>query len=622
MHEAAGHGDKFFFPNHGKVIVSDLFTYKDNDEIKPIEKEADFVAKSIKYAFEDSSYVVYDKCNNISRKLQPSDCCILYRSSTNVEIFEKYLQKYKINYLRSENNGFFDRPEVQDVISLFKVITNPYDIFSLSMICKSPLSDVDEDEFIIILSDSTKLNKVKKIDFIFDSLMSSGSNFITMLKYFIDISFNLEIKDLVYEVYEKFNILSNYSNSFYGESDFIISNLERLKEVIFSIESRGCLSLVNLIEDLLLLERNNSIGCLNSNSNSVQLMTIHKAKGLEFPFVCVVDTESSWYRFDPYWVKGENGLRYLGTKKNNPYNDLEFDFFINKHDSIFLRESLRLLYVSLTRSSQYLIISANSKKEGTNNFYTKMRRVISSSNEFIYNGEIHAAENKALELSDNASLIKNTCTVDKHFSLINKSNIPHNIDIVNPNDLLPLNSKNDKNDLWYGQSLNKNIKSAIGSFIHNCFDVYFSSDNFALEDQWLSFFSTLKLGKYEKDILYKNKGSIFKEINRSIESCFFIEIKEKSEKIYSEKPVVFLDNTRIIRGCIDLCVYYSFDFIRVIEYKCTEPQEGIGLLEYCLSRGYDKQVKAYYNSIKNIEKSLHIEAGIWLTKKAKYIKII
>ena len=351
-------------------------------------------------------------------------------------------------------------------------------------------------------------------------------------------------------------------------------------------------------------------------------MTIHKAKGLEFPFVCVVDTESSWYRFDPYWVKGENGLRYLGTKKNNPYNDLEFDFFINKHDSIFLRESLRLLYVSLTRSSQYLIISANSKKEGTNNFYTKMRRVISSSNEFIYNGGIHTAENKALELSDNASLIKNTCTVDKYFSLINKSNIPHNIDIVNPNDLLPLNSKNDKNDLWYGQSLNKNIKSAIGSFIHNCFDVYFSSDNFALEDQWLSFFSTLKLGKYEKDILYKNKGSIFKEISRSLESCFFIEIKEKSEKIYSEKPVVFLDNTRIIRGCVDLCVYYSFDFIRVIEYKCTEPQEGIGLLEYCLSRGYDKQVKAYYNSIKNIEKSLHIEAGIWLTKKAKYIKII
>jgi ATP-dependent helicase/nuclease subunit A len=624
LHAAAKEGDAFFFPNHGRVIVSDLFTYddKDSDDLKPIEKEADFVAKSLKAAFKDNSYAVYDKCTNTSRRLLPSDCCILYRSATNVAVFEKYLQKYKINYLRSENNGFFDRPEVQDVISLFKYIANPYDIFSLSMICKSPLSDVNEDEFIRILSDSTKLSKVKKADFIFDGLISSGSKFIEVLKYFVDIAFKLEIKDLVYEAYEKFGILNSYFNSSYGESKFILSNLERLKEVVFSIESKGCLSLAHLIEELLLLENNDTIGCLNSNSNSVQLMTIHKAKGLEFPFVCLVDTESSWYRFDPYWVKGENGLRYLGTKKNNPHNDIEFDFFINKYDNIFLKESLRLLYVSLTRASQYLMISANSKKKDTNNLYTKIRKVVSSSDEFVYSGRVHTLDNKALELSDNLPLINNRCEDKKHFPLICKSNIPHDVDIINPNDFLSPYSKTGNIDLWYGHKLNKNIKAAIGSFIHNSFDMYFSYGNLDLEYQWSLFFSTLRLDKYDKEILYKNKESIFEEINRSLASCFFTEIKEKSDKIYSERPVVFLDNARIIRGCVDLCVYYSFDFIRVIEYKCTEPQEDSTLFEYCLSRGYDKQVKAYYNSIKNIEKSLQIEAGIWLTKKAKYVKII
>ena len=112
------------------------------------------------------------------------------------------------------------------------------------------------------------------------------------------------------------------------------------------------------------------IGCSQANPSSVSLMTIHKSKGLEFPFVFVVETAEPWYRLDRYWAKSSRGLSLLELPHDRPIANNIFQSKINVWKEHLYHESQRLLYVSLTRASQYLMVSGNiQKSEKAESFY-------------------------------------------------------------------------------------------------------------------------------------------------------------------------------------------------------------------------------------------------------------
>jgi ATP-dependent exoDNAse (exonuclease V) beta subunit len=90
--------DRPHVPNCGKILIRELFMGDDEESTKPVEKEAAFLAATLRNAIsEPEGFPVYDKKTEKFRPLRPEDCCILYRSSTNVAIFEDALRNQLTN---------------------------------------------------------------------------------------------------------------------------------------------------------------------------------------------------------------------------------------------------------------------------------------------------------------------------------------------------------------------------------------------------------------------------------------------------------------------------------------------------------------------------------------------
>ena len=151
-----------FIPNKSKVILAPLFSSQNSATLSPIEKEAEFIADSLyKILYrENKKHQIYDKKNKKFREIKASDCCILYRNATHVEIFERYLLNKGIPYFREEQKGFFARPEIRDLLSYLQFMMSPCDVLSLYNFFKESSSFHLSDELIYEVCQNYKEEEV------------------------------------------------------------------------------------------------------------------------------------------------------------------------------------------------------------------------------------------------------------------------------------------------------------------------------------------------------------------------------------------------------------------------------------------------------------------------------
>src|SRR5690606_2914567 len=104
-----------------------------------------------------------------------------------------------------------------------------------------------------------------------------------------------------------------------SEGELAKANLQKFYELVLKAEEDGFRDLVSLFNELDRLEETEEIGNAATGREAVTLMTIHKSKGLEFPFVILVGTGEPWEKRDLYWAKGDHpdfgpGMYYVGKK--------------------------------------------------------------------------------------------------------------------------------------------------------------------------------------------------------------------------------------------------------------------------------------------------------------------
>lgn len=263
-----------------------------------------------------------------------SDYAVLYRTNAQSRVFEDAFRKANIPYKMYGGLKFYDRKEIKDMIAYLRVIQNKQDEIGLQRILNVPKRGIGgktiEKLFEIKGDDNTLYSAI--VESVERNEFSKKVN--KNLNEFVDIVENLtELKQKigVTEILEKVMNETGYLKLLKEENTIeSLSRLDNLKELVSATTEFERSSETGLLEDFLaeVSLQADIDGLVEDELNSAVMMTLHSAKGLEFPNVFLVGVEENI-----------------------------FPSFRSIEDSEALEEERRLAYVGITRAEKKLFIS-------------------------------------------------------------------------------------------------------------------------------------------------------------------------------------------------------------------------------------------------------------------------
>ena len=278
------------------------------------------------------------------------DFVILYRTNAQSRAIEDFLRRNAISYVIVGGIKFYERKEIKDFLAYLRVIDNPNDSVSLGRILNVPtrgigdatktkLFDFAEDKKIPLAEILLKVEEIPNISpRIKNVLKSLGELFV---KY-RSLSESFSFDELARVLNDEIGFLRLFKEEGTIEA---MNRYDNIQEILAAIsefcETRENPSLASFLEEVVLLS---DIDNWNDQSNVVTLMTVHSAKGLEFPVV---------------FLSGlEEGLFPLSRSKEDP-EDFE--------------EERRLFYVGLTRAKEKVYLSwSQTRRRFTEGFYNQV----------------------------------------------------------------------------------------------------------------------------------------------------------------------------------------------------------------------------------------------------------
>lgn len=290
-----------------------LFT--ESDDGAPVEIE------SLRDETEEANFVAL-KILNMQRQYPDfSNFAVLYRTNAQSYAFEKAFINSHISYKIVGGVRFYDRKEVKDVLAILKLIISQRDKVSLERVVKNVLSGVGEASFnkILVAIDALPEKDPLINPDILDVLGSARARngFLRLVNFVKKASTKMNPGEIVKDSIEYFdfrNLLDDGTPSF----DERMGNLEVLASNASTYDK---------LEDFLADASLMSSADESSEKNSVTLMTLHAAKGLEFPVVFIVGMEEGLF----------------------PSSRIE--------DEESLEEERRLAYVGMTRAKRQLFLT-------------------------------------------------------------------------------------------------------------------------------------------------------------------------------------------------------------------------------------------------------------------------
>lgn len=245
--------------------------------------------------------------NKMNHQLKDGDFAILYRTNAQSRAMEDALRKKDIPYRIYGGLSFYQRKEIKDVLSYLRLVLNPKDEEALKRVINYPARGIGETTMERLIVAANHYNRsifevMKNIDKI-DLKINSGTktklqDFVTMIESFQVLNQSYDAFQITEHVSKKTGMLQELKKDGTPEGIARIENIEELlngmrdfveeqKEIA---DARGSLS--EFMEDVALAtDLDNDKG----DSDRVALMTVHLAKGLEFPYVYIVGMEEELF---------------------------------------------------------------------------------------------------------------------------------------------------------------------------------------------------------------------------------------------------------------------------------------------------------------------------------------
>lgn len=299
---------------------------------------------TVKHTFtdgEEGRYVsdtIFDL--SMQKQAKPTDFAVLYRTNAQSRAIEDALRKKDISYRIYGGLSFYQRKEVKDALSYLRILVNPKDEEALKRVINYPARGIGQTtiEKLVVAANHYKrpiftvLENLDKVDININAgTKIKLQNFITMMQSFQIFSQNNDAYDTAQHVVNQTHLLKDLGKDDTPEG---ISRIENIQELLNGIndfiskqnEENLDTSLTSFLEDVALATDFDNDK--KENDESVSLMTIHAAKGLEFPYVFVVGLEENLFP----------SAMSMNTRAE-------------------LEEERRLFYVALTRAEKAAFLS-------------------------------------------------------------------------------------------------------------------------------------------------------------------------------------------------------------------------------------------------------------------------
>ncbi len=292
------------------------------------------------------------------RPLLYRDIALLLRSRNGLEEFEQAFIRNGIPYVVSGGVGYFQTQDVYDMYNYLRFLLNTSDDVALAGILRAPFFSVSDAE----LFDAARSRGGKTL---WEALAGPGPRAVPSVAHARDViaedlllGMRLPAAELIARIIRRTGFIAALSGTVRGEQAG--ANLAKLLEMARSYESQGFASLfdfVGRLERLIEEEEKEGQAAIESQTDAVRIMTVHAAKGLEFPVVIVPDLQRQFrYDEEPYIDAP------LGVGLDPPSGAVGAplsEYLKEKGRRKAAAEEERIFYVACTRGRDRLLLSSD-----------------------------------------------------------------------------------------------------------------------------------------------------------------------------------------------------------------------------------------------------------------------
>lgn len=329
----------------------------DFDDIQSFA-EGNVIARIIKDTVNAAPFI---KCENGLRKAKYSDIAVLMRSpSVNGAAFSKILREHGIPVTLADK-GIFTTDEVVTLLSLLRVINNPFDDISLLTVLTSPLFGFTIDE-LAEMRGRSKNGKLISAITIAASLGNIKADLLLKdLSSYRQMNVTSKVCDLIDRIFDNTNFVGIVSRL--PEGELKKANLMTLRNLALSFESEGKRSLREFLRMAEEASDKDVKAEVPYSGDSVRISTIHSSKGLQYPVCILADTDHQFNFTDCYasLLTDEHygfSFKYADSESNERSETLLRVLMSEYEKEQLMAEEIRLLYVALTRAEEKLVITS------------------------------------------------------------------------------------------------------------------------------------------------------------------------------------------------------------------------------------------------------------------------
>jgi ATP-dependent helicase/nuclease subunit A len=311
------------------------------------------------------------------RPVRRGDVVLLFRAMSNVHLYEAALRKHGLDYYLVGGRAFFAQQEIYDLLNLLRALENPQDEVSLAGTLRSPFCCLSDEVLFVLCRGWRAIDShpVKSSlwlglheDGLLDRLPQDQREPVLRARRFLDrwrsLKDRLPIARLLGEVLADSGYDAAMQFEFLGDRK--LANLWKLVDLARTFDRSGLFGLAEFIARLGDLVENQpreeQAATQPENADVVRLMTIHQAKGLEFPVVIIPDIDAAIGGGHPPVARWDARLgcvvRPPADAETPPFPDYGWGLWKVREDIEDWNESLRTLYVACTRAQDYLILSS------------------------------------------------------------------------------------------------------------------------------------------------------------------------------------------------------------------------------------------------------------------------
>ena len=304
---------------------------------------------------------ILDKNTGQNMPLRPGHIGLLFRTLTASHVYLEALQRHNLPYISDGEKHFYRRQEVIEFVNLLRVLDHPGDEVAMLGLLRSPLGGLSDPEIY-------DLRRMSNFDYRNSAFLTGWVNpkasalhqlYVALSELHADVGL-YPLGKLLEQLFVRLPVLELAMASTHGEQ--AVANLVKVQKIALSMADRSGLTFrrfVNLLVERIQAQPSEAEQALAEDSlEAIRVLTVHKAKGLEFPIVIVPGVHHGTQQgyegassVSSDWSTDVSGISV------GPYSTLGGVYLKEKSRMKEEAEQRRLFYVAMTRAQERLILS-------------------------------------------------------------------------------------------------------------------------------------------------------------------------------------------------------------------------------------------------------------------------